>query len=49
MDPTATRTIGKTGVEVTQLGLGGASYGSLFYEVPEADANKWADTLSRLG
>jgi D-threo-aldose 1-dehydrogenase len=39
MDPTATRTIGKTGVEVTQLGLGGASYGSLFYEVPEADAH----------
>ena len=38
MDPTATRPLGRTGVQVTQLGLGGASYGSLFYEVPEADA-----------
>jgi D-threo-aldose 1-dehydrogenase len=39
MDPTAKRTIGQSGVEVTPLGLGGASYGSLFYEVPEADAH----------
>jgi len=38
MDPTQTRTLGTSGVNVTQLGLGGASYGSLFYEVPEADA-----------
>ena len=38
MDPTAKRQIGQSGVEVTPLGLGGASYGSLFYEVPEADA-----------
>ena len=38
MDPTATRPLGRTGVQVTQLGLGGASYGSLFYEVPEVDA-----------
>lgn len=38
MDPTATRALGKSGVQVTQLGMGGASYGSLFYDVPETDA-----------
>jgi D-threo-aldose 1-dehydrogenase len=38
MDPAARRRIGSSGVEVTQLGLGGASYGSLFHEVPETDA-----------
>src|SRR5690349_14214154 len=38
MDPTQTRPLGKSGVQVTQLGLGGASYGSLFHEVPERDA-----------
>ena len=38
MDPTAKRRIGSTDVEVPQLGLGGASYGSLFYQVPEAAA-----------
>lgn len=38
MDPTATRQVGRTGVAVTQLGLGGASYGELFHKVPEQDA-----------
>ena len=38
MDPTATRILGSSGVAVTQLGLGGASYGNLFYDVPELDA-----------
>lgn len=38
MDPTATRVVGRTGVAVTQLGLGGASYGELFHRVPEQDA-----------
>jgi D-threo-aldose 1-dehydrogenase len=38
MDPTATRTLGRSGVAVTQLGLGGASYGELFHRVPELDA-----------
>ena len=38
MDPTATRILGTSGVAVTQLGLGGASYGNLFYDVPELDA-----------
>ena len=38
MDPTATRTLGRTGVDVTQLGLGGASYGELFHRVSELDA-----------
>jgi D-threo-aldose 1-dehydrogenase len=38
MDPTATRQLGRTDIAVTQLGLGGASFGSLFHEVPELDA-----------
>lgn len=38
MDPTVRRPLGKSGLEVTQLGLGGASYGSLMYQVPELDA-----------
>jgi D-threo-aldose 1-dehydrogenase len=38
MDPTTTRPLGKSGLEVTQLGLGGTPYGSLVYEVPEMDA-----------
>ncbi len=38
MDPSATRIVGRTGVAVTQLGLGGASYGELFHKVPEQDA-----------
>ncbi len=38
MDPSATRLVGRTGVAVTQLGLGGASYGELFHKVPEEDA-----------
>jgi D-threo-aldose 1-dehydrogenase len=38
MDPHATRVVGRTGVAVTQLGLGGASYGELFHRVSEQDA-----------
>jgi D-threo-aldose 1-dehydrogenase len=38
MDPIARRTLGSTGVEVTQLGLGGASIGELFVRVPEIDS-----------
>lgn len=38
MDPTRTRTIGTTGVEVTELGFGGASIGELFVRVGEHDA-----------
>jgi D-threo-aldose 1-dehydrogenase len=38
MDPSATRLVGHSGVAVTQLGLGGASYGELFHKVPEQDA-----------
>lgn len=38
MDPSATRILGTSGVAVTQLGLGGASYGELFHRVPEQDA-----------
>jgi D-threo-aldose 1-dehydrogenase len=38
MDPLARRTLGRTGVEVTQLGFGGAGLGDLFTVVPEAEA-----------
>jgi len=38
MDPTIKRPLGRSGVEVTQLGLGGASYGSIYREVSEQDA-----------
>jgi D-threo-aldose 1-dehydrogenase len=35
---TARRRLGRTGVEVTELGFGGASIGELFVRVPERDA-----------
>jgi D-threo-aldose 1-dehydrogenase len=38
MDPTARRVLGTTGVEVTQLGWGGASVGELYNPVTEDDA-----------
>jgi D-threo-aldose 1-dehydrogenase len=38
MDPSATRVVGTSGVAVTQLGLGGASYGELFHRVSEQEA-----------
>ncbi len=38
MDPTRTRTVGRTGVEVTELGFGGASIGELFVRVSEHDS-----------
>jgi D-threo-aldose 1-dehydrogenase len=38
MDPTATRTIGRTDVAVTQLGFGGASIGELNAVLDERDA-----------
>lgn len=37
MDPSARRTLGRTGVGLTQLGFGGASIGELFRRVPEED------------
>jgi len=38
MDPLVKQPLGSSGVEVTQLGLGGASYGSIYREVSEQDA-----------
>jgi D-threo-aldose 1-dehydrogenase len=38
MDPTIRRPLGRSGVEVTALGLGGATYGSIYREVSERDA-----------
>jgi predicted aldo/keto reductase-like oxidoreductase len=39
MDPLARRKLGRTNVEVTQLGLGGAGLGDLFDVVEDADAS----------
>jgi D-threo-aldose 1-dehydrogenase len=39
MDPLARRKLGRTNVEVTQLGLGGAGLGDLFDMVDDADAS----------
>jgi D-threo-aldose 1-dehydrogenase len=39
LDPLARRKLGRTGVEVTQLGLGGAGLGDLFDVVEDADAS----------
>jgi D-threo-aldose 1-dehydrogenase len=38
MDPLARRQLGRTGVELTQLGFGGAGLGDLFSVVPEDEA-----------
>ena len=38
MNPTETRKLGKTGVELTQLGFGGAPLGELFVKVDEPTA-----------
>ena len=38
MDPFARRRLGRTQVEVTQLGFGGAGLGDLFEVIPEAQA-----------
>jgi D-threo-aldose 1-dehydrogenase len=38
MDPLACRTLGRTGIGLTQLGFGGAGLGDLFTVVPEAEA-----------
>ncbi|HET7880679.1 MAG TPA: aldo/keto reductase [Acetobacteraceae bacterium] len=38
MDPLARRRLGRTGIELTQLGLGGAGLGDLFDVVDDADA-----------
>jgi D-threo-aldose 1-dehydrogenase len=35
MDPTARRTLGRTGISLTQLGLGGAGLGDLFSIIPD--------------
>lgn len=38
MDPLATRTLGKSGVELNQMGFGGAALGDLFNKVSDPDA-----------
>jgi D-threo-aldose 1-dehydrogenase len=38
MDPFATRPLGRTGVQLSQLGFGGAPLGDLFVRMTEADA-----------
>ncbi len=49
MDPFASREIGRTGVEVTQLGLGGAPLGELFERVAESRARATVAGAWRLG
>ena len=39
MDPLAKRTLGKSGVALSQMGMGGASLGDLFNKVPDDDAH----------
>ena len=40
MDPTAKRRLGRTGVELTPLGFGGAGLGDLFVKVTESEAER---------
>jgi D-threo-aldose 1-dehydrogenase len=49
MDPAARRTLGRTGVQVTQLGFGGAAIGELYRQVPEADARATLDAAWEAG
>ena len=49
MDPSATRTLGRTGVRLTPLGLGGAPLGDLFTVVSDADATATLDTAWNAG
>jgi D-threo-aldose 1-dehydrogenase len=49
MDPTARRSLGRTGVQVTQLGYGGAAIGELYASVPEDDARATLDAAWEAG
>ena len=46
---TARRRLGRTAVEVTELGFGGASIGELFVRVSEADADSTLAAAWRAG
>jgi D-threo-aldose 1-dehydrogenase len=48
-DPTERRELGRTGLDVSQLGLGGASIGGLFAEVRDEDAVATIDRAWELG
>jgi D-threo-aldose 1-dehydrogenase len=49
MDPTATRPLGRAGLEVTALGLGGAALGNLFRAVDEGAARQTIDAALDAG
>jgi D-threo-aldose 1-dehydrogenase len=49
IDPFATVQIGKTGLRVTRLGLGGAPLGGLFTSVQEKDARETVETAFAAG
>lgn len=49
MDPTATRTLGRTGLALTQLGLGGTSVGSLFGRITDDEGVTVVRTAYDLG
>lgn len=49
MNPTKTRELGKTGVQLTQPGFGGAPLGELFVRVDEATAAATLNAASDVG
>lgn len=49
MDPLATRELGRTGVELSRLGFGGAHLGEFYALVDEADARATVETAYDLG
>lgn len=49
MEPFATSEIGRTGVRVTKLGMGGAPLAGLFESLPDEDARATVETAYRAG
>lgn len=49
MNPTARAQIGKTTLQVTRMGMGGAALGGLYQEVSDADAKAAVDAALALG
>lgn len=49
MDPTAKAQIGKTALQVTRMGMGGAALGGLYHEVTDADAEAAVEAALALG
>src|SRR5262245_2457477 len=43
MDPFALRRLGRTGLELPRLGLGGAAFGNIFNVIPDSQASATMD------